>query len=130
MNKVTKAGMVVIATATLAACGSTTAAPQVTKTVTVVETQAPPVDDTVNSPIMSDAEMLRTVRELSPDFNTVSDADILETIGLICSALSEGHAGSEIVGLAAGNIGYDNATTLIAAAAAVKCPEYADLAVQ
>lgn len=82
-------------------------------------------DDTVVAPApSSDQAMLAAIRSMSPDFNSVDDQLIIDTVNNICDAFAQGYSGSDVIAISAGNIGTDNATTLIAAAVVVKCPQY------
>ena len=48
----------------------------------------------------------------------------------ILTSMAQGYTGSDIASMADGNIGRDNATTLVAAAVVYVCPQYESLAIQ
>lgn len=116
-----KLALALVLTGLLTACGSTDtaqeAAPVVTKT---VEVQAPapvqPAGDDM-------AEMLNLIRTAEPMFNSVDDADIIETANIFCDTLRSGASLEEIGTIAQDTIGVDAAAALGAGAIVYLCPD-------
>ena len=118
-----KLALVIVCVGLLSACGSTQSAPapEVTKTVTVVE-PAPVVPEP--APASNDTdEMLDMIRAADPMFYSVEDSQIIETAYLFCEALQSGSSIGEIGAIAAETIGTDAAAALGAGAILYLCPD-------
>jgi hypothetical protein len=118
-----KLAVVVVCIGLLAACGSTQSAPapEVTKTVTVVE-PAPVVPEP--APVSSDTdEMIAMIRAAEPMFETINDSEIISVAYQFCEALQSGVSFEQIAGIAEDTIGVDATAALGAGAILYLCPD-------
>lgn len=104
----------------LTACGSTTPAPVVTKTV-----EAPaeiPANPTVSSR-ETESDMIDAIRAVHPDFWGVNESDIVDVGYMMCEELRNGSTPLEVGSYAESYIGTEATAAMLAGAIVYLCPD-------